>query len=281
MKKRKLKLISSLLIICFVLSAIVVPPVGVYAASAKKPKYIAHRGLSAKAPENTLAAFTLAAKNKKFYGVEFDVWESDDKSGSTPLLLVMHDPTTTKMCGIETQVQSVKRADLGKYKIINGKNITKYNSQTMPTVEQTLKTIWKYSKGVIPVIELKHRLSPEALDYLLTCLGKHKAVVISFDYDAITDTIKLAKKKGIKKKITTMYLAYGLPSDQYAATASKLKASGIDCISLYYPSINSKLVKAFHKKGRKVGAWVIPNKAKARTYARMGVDYITSDGIVW
>lgn len=233
------RVISSLMVICLVLSAIVLPPVGVHAASAKKPLYIAHRGLSAKAPENTLASFALASKYKNFYGIEFDVWESEaENDNSDPLLLVMHDSTTKRMCGIKANVQSITRANLGKYVIKKGKNIKKYKGQTIPTIEQTLDTIWKNSKGAIPVIELKHRLSPRALDYLLTCLGNHRAVIISFEFDAITDTIQMAEAKGIKDNIKTMYLMNKLSSKKYSSTAARLDASGIDCISLKYTTIN-------------------------------------------
>lgn len=108
-------------------------------------KYIAHRGLSARAPENTLASFTLASKNKGFYGVEFDVWESTtepstktvtetviDEEGNEyeqtrevandPLLLVMHDSTTKRMCGVNSNIRTINRSSINNYTITSGKN---------------------------------------------------------------------------------------------------------------------------------------------------------------
>jgi glycerophosphoryl diester phosphodiesterase len=285
-------------------------------AGSHKAKYIAHRGLSAKAPENTLPAFALAARNSKFYGVEFDVWEStaekkpaavvpasseegsnpdqasdaDSNEGSNPaqpaeewhpLLLVMHDSNTKRMCGTKFKVQSITRSNLDNFTIIKGKNIRKYPGLKIPTVEQTLDTIWANSRGAIPVIELKHRLSPQGLEYLLTCLGNHKAVVISFDFNAVSDTVKMARKMGISQNIQTMYLRSKLSKKKYSAMARKLKRAGIDCISLKYTAIKKKTVRKFHKSGIKVCAWTLQNKKKARKYARMGVDYITANGVVF
>ncbi len=76
MKRNYPKLISLLLVLCLTLSVFAFAGTDSYAASVKKPKYIAHRGWSSRAPENTLAAFRLAAKNSRFYGVELDVWEA-------------------------------------------------------------------------------------------------------------------------------------------------------------------------------------------------------------
>lgn len=306
---RKLfKPVNILLIICLVLSVFVMAAVDpgsrAYAASAKKPKYIAHRGWSSKAPENTLAAFKLAAKNPNFYGVEFDVWESakepktktitetvTDEDGTVheenktvanePLLLVMHDENIRRMCGVSKNIRNITRANLDKYTIRSGKNVKKYKGQKIPTLEQTLDTIYTNSNGAIPVIELKHRLSQRALEYLLDSVGDRKAVIISFSFNAVADAAKMARAKGLSGSITTMYLIDKLPQKKYAATIRRMKAAGIDCISLKYKIIKKKTVKKFHKAKIKVCSWTLPNKKTARKYARMGVDYITANGKVY
>ena len=302
--KRKFQIVSILLSFCLAFSLVCSGTVVSNAASGKKAKYIAHRGWSTRAPENSLAAFALAAGNSRFYGVEFDVWESAtepstkditetviDEEGNEitqtrtvpndPLLLVMHDASTGRMCGANANIQSINRASLNNYNITGGKNAGWYPGQKIPTVEQALDTIWRNSAGAIPVIELKHRLSPRALDYLLNCIGGHNAVIISFDYNAVSDAARMSESKGMRGNIQTMYLMSKLKKKKIKAAIRQVRAGGIDCISVKYTSVNKKMVRKFHKAGIKVCIWTVPSKKKARKYARMGVDYITANGPVW
>jgi len=298
MKRNYPKLISLLLILCLALSVFAFAGADSYAASVKKPKYIAHRGWSSKAPENTLAAFRLAAKNSRFYGVEFDVWEASypdkteviiDEEGNEqtvtvqqdPLLLVMHDDNIKRMCDVSRIIKKISRKTLDKYTIKHGSNISKYKGQKIPTSDQALDTIYSNSKGAIPVIELKERLSKRALRYLLESLNGREAVVISFSFNAVADTVKMARSMGISDNIKTMYLKKKLSSKNYTSMISKLKKAGIDCISLKYTQVSSKTVKSFHKSKIKVCIWTVPNKSTAKKYAKMGVDYITANGAVY
>ncbi len=266
------------MIICLGLAVSVAAP-GSFAAG--KTKYVAHRGLSAKAPENTIAAFRLAAKKKGLYGVEFDIWEAKYKDGEDPLLLVMHDDNTRRMCGKKAKIRKISRASLHKYSIRSGNGIHKYSGQKIPTAEQALDTIYGYSKGAIPVVELKHRLSGKALKYLLSYIGDRPAIIISFEYRAVADAARMAREMGMEDQISTMYLCKRLPASRYSSAIKKVKKAGIDGISVKYKWVKKKTIKRFHRAGIEVGVWTIPNKKTARKYKRMGADYITANGIVY
>ena len=298
MLRSKYRSISILLVVGLMLSVFAFSAGDVYAESYDKPEYIAHRGWSSKAPENTLAAFRLAAKNPKFYGVEFDVWEASypditktikDEEGNrqtvtvsqNPFLLVMHDENIRRTCGVSKNVRKISRKTLGCYTIKRGNNVSRYKGQKIPTVEESLDTIYKYSKGAVPVIELKHRLSKRALKYLLKYLDGRKAVIISFEFSAVSDTVKMARKLGISDNIQTMYLLSALSTREYASVIRKIRSAGIDCISLKYNAVSKSTIKRFHKSKIEVCVWTLPNKSTARRYARMGVDYITANGAVY
>ena len=280
MNRRCTRVLSVLAILSLSISVFAFSAADTYASSAyiTMPKYIAHRGWNTRAPENTPAAFRLAAKEKGFYGVEFDIWESRAEKSAEPLLLVMHDENISRMCGVSKSVRDIDRSTLGKYTIINGNNISKYSGQTVPTVNEALDSIWSTRKNAVPIIELKHRLSGKALRYLFDLIGNHKAEIISFDYSAVKDAEKLAKKRGVSSRVRTMYLVKNLASKNYKPLARKLRRDSIDCISLRYAIVTKATVKAFHKQGLKVSVWSLPDKATARKFIRMGVDYITSDG---
>ena len=278
---RSSKLISFFLVFCLSLSVFAFSAADAYASSSGSAKYIAHRGWSWRAPENTIPAFKLAAKKKGFYGVEFDVWEASYSSKRDPLLLVMHDQNIYKMCGVNRDIRKIGRNTLKKYRIRNGYNISKYKGLRIPTAEQALDAIYDNSRGAIPVIELKHRLSKRALKYLLKYLDGREAVIISFDFNAVADTVKMAKKLGISDSIQTMYLMSWISGSYYSSTIRKMKSAGIGCVSIKYPYINRQTVKAFHKAKIEVSAWTLPDRSTARTYVNMGVDYITANGPVW
>lgn len=278
MKHRHIKAFSILLILSLVLSAFAFSAEDSFAAAA--PKYIAHRGWSTKAPENTLTAFRLAAKNKNFYGVEFDIWESTAEKGE-PLLLVMHDENIKRMCGVSKNIHKITRANRTKYTIKSGSNVKIYKNAKIPTVNLALNAIWNNSKGAIPVIELKERLSKPALKYLFDLIGNHKVEIISFDYNAVNDAVKMAKSRGVSKNVKSMYLLSSLSSSKYTSMAKKLKNAGITSISLKYTGVTKTTVSKFHKQGIKVCVWTVPNKATAKKYVKMGVDYITANGTVY
>ncbi len=281
MFKRCSKAFSLFLILSIIFTVFIYSGDDSSAASSGKVKYIAHRGWSLKAPENSLASLRLAAKNPEFYGVEFDVWEAAYKSDENPLILVMHDKNIQRMCGVSKNIRSIKRSTLGKYRIKAGNNVEKYNNQKIPTSYQAFNAIYGNSKGAIPVIELKHRLSKPALKYLLKTLKGRKAVVISFDFNAVNDTVKLARKMGISKNIKTMYLSSDLKSSKYKAVIDKMKKAGIDSISLKYTIVSKETVNIFHSSGLKVAIWTLPDQETADTYIQMGVDFITSNGNVY
>ena len=281
MTHKRTRFLSLAIVLSLMLSMVAFSADSSYAA-AKGPKYIAHRGWSSKAPENSLPALRLAAKNKNFYGVEFDIWESTaEPKTAAPLLLVMHDENIKRMCRVNKSVKKITRSNRKKYTIRSGNNIKKYKGLKIPTLKYALDAIYNNSKGAIPVIELKERLSARAMNYLFDQIGSRKAVIISFEYKAVTDAVKLAKERGVSENVETMYLLKKLSSGKYKSTAQKLKKAGITAISLKYTYVNKTAVNTFHKYGIKVCTWTLPNKTTAKKYAKMGVDYITANGAVY
>ena len=61
----------------------------------RKPKMIAHRGVSKLERENTCAAF-IAAGNRSYFGIETDVHVTADGQ-----YVIIHDDTTTRVAGVE------------------------------------------------------------------------------------------------------------------------------------------------------------------------------------
>lgn len=100
-------------------------------------RHYAHRGLfdnDSEAPENSLAAFKKAVDAG--YGIELDVQLSKDDK-----LVVFHDATLNRMCGIDGKVWDYTLEELKQFKLAN-------SEETIPTFEEFLEVV----DGKVPFI---------------------------------------------------------------------------------------------------------------------------------
>lgn len=115
-----------------------------------KNRNFAHRGLfdNKDVMENSLLAFMKAAKAG--YGIELDVQMTADGQ-----VVVFHDESLYRLCGVNKRVSECTWDELKQYKL-------GYTMQTIPLFSSVLDTI----EGQVPIIvEIK---TTEAVDY--TCL---------------------------------------------------------------------------------------------------------------
>jgi len=101
---------------------------------------IAHRGLhNNEFPENSIGAFENAIKHN--YPFECDVQMLDDGT-----VVVFHDETLARMCGVDGYLKRFKKTDLKNFKL----NKTNYS---IPTLSEVLKL----NNGQVPmIIEIKN-----------------------------------------------------------------------------------------------------------------------------
>lgn len=129
---------------------------------------IAHRGLhkaDKTVPENSLAAFRAAVEAG--YGVELDVHLTADGE-----LVVFHDDTLSRMCGVEGRVEDMSLAALRKLKLLG-------TEEGIPTLDEVLSVIG----GKVPIIlEIKRGGQNEEL-----CLRVYEALV-NYDGDVCVES---------------------------------------------------------------------------------------------
>ena len=107
----------------------------------------AHRGLwNRSIPENSLAAFAMA--RDRGYGIELDIRLSKDRR-----VMVFHDDSLLRMCGVEAAVEDLTYAQLKQLRL-------KGTSQTIPTLAEVLALV----DGQVPLlIEIKGKGQNRAL----------------------------------------------------------------------------------------------------------------------
>ncbi|HMP72339.1 MAG TPA: glycerophosphodiester phosphodiesterase family protein [Kiritimatiellia bacterium] len=108
-------------------------------------KWIAHRGASATAPENTLVAF------RRAWEAGADGIECDVRVSSDGVPVVVHDRTLRRVAGLTEAVGSVpwsmlRGVDVGAWK---GKE---WHGETIPSLEQVLETL---PEGRVMCLEIK------------------------------------------------------------------------------------------------------------------------------
>lgn len=105
----------------------------------KYGKRFAHRGLwDTESPENSLAAFRKAVDAG--YGIEFDIHKTRDGK-----VVVFHDDTLTRMCGVDGKVEDMTLAELQELRLLG-------TDQHIPTLEEMLALV----DGRVPLlVELK------------------------------------------------------------------------------------------------------------------------------
>ncbi len=136
---------------------------------------VAHRGASADAPENTLAAFRLA------FARGADAIEGDFRLTRDKRIVCMHDATTKRTAGVDKTVANATLAELRKLDVGGGERI--------PTLEEVLPLI---PRGKHLVLEIK--CGVEIVTHLKRALAEtpsERVVVIAFD----EDVLRAAKRK--------------------------------------------------------------------------------------
>lgn len=261
--------------------------------------YIAHRGLSGSAPENSLSAFELACKNG-FQGVECDIWEvekagdtvddpdedeldamnNDEEPTDTAIetdFIVMHDSTVDRMTTDTGKVADKTFEELTSTKINAGNGISSYPNEKVPSFEDYLKIMAKYPK-CDPVIEIKsygsNLMSDEGAERVVSLLEqyglKERAILISFGKDALS----LMKERD--PNIQTMLLlksANKLDEDLHWATEN-----GIDTISVGQANMTPAIINKIREANFKASVFTINNRLLTYEYVRLlKVDYLTTN----
>ena len=163
--------------------------------NSRKPLIIGHRGASAGAPENTLAAF-VRASNEGADGVEFDVRLARD---GVPV--VIHDPTLRRTGMCEGFVGEMTSAELGKIDVgswFNRANpkftYKEYCGQFVPTLDEVFRFFNEPpSRKAIIYVEMKtdkaeqssNELAHSVVQSINEFEFRSRVVVVSFNLNAL------------------------------------------------------------------------------------------------
>ncbi len=233
---------------------------------------IAHRGLSTRAPENSLAAFKLAWKEKT------DACELDLHLSSDGQIVVLHDKDTLRTCGVEHQVAATPASVLTSLDIGSWKD-SKWSAERLPTLEQALATLPEGKQRFFLEVKCGPEVVPplqQILEPLRAGRG-HQFVIISFNAEVCAEAKKAMPWIPVYQLASWKRKGSDQPNDLNQLIA-RAKADGIDGLSLgrdwpWAPG----LVKTVRDAGLGLFVWTVNDPKLANQLARLGVDGITSD----
>ena len=229
----------------------------------RTPLVLAHRGASAEAPENTLAAFRLALAQGAD-GVELDVILSAD---GVPV--VIHDDTLDRTT---TGAGPVSRLSLAELKALSAGYAAcfgaQYQAEQIPTLAEVFAAC-----GEQPLIniELKHDRSPgrqlaaRVVDLIHAHGRQGRVIVSSFQFSS------LRRLKALDPALPAglLYMApvFGPRLSRCLAGALPHEAHHPSAIGL-----SARDIAWCHQNGLRVNAWTVDAEPELRRLALAGVD---------
>ena len=223
----------------------------------------AHRGYSARYPENTLLAFqkAIAAGAKS---IELDIHPSADGQ-----FMVIHDASLERTSNGQGEVAQHSAAELAKLDAGAWKNPA-YAGEKIPSLEQALALSLQHN--VYYNIEIKS-FSEERFDIkaLISLLYKYAPQ----NSRHMLSSFNLAALLQVKQCDPDVPLALiGSDGPEMLALALEHQIPWIHC---HYKNVNQDLLMAAHAQGVKIDAWTVNQPELYLHYARMGLDKICTN----
>lgn len=219
---------------------------------------IAHRGASADAPENTLAAMRQAIDDATDW-VEIDVQETSDDQ-----VVVFHDSDFMKLANVDLKIWDATMADLDSIDIGSHKDPV-FNAERVPTLAELL-TVCKGKTKV--VIELKYYGHDRDLEQrVLNIVNGHgmssDVMYMSLNLDAVT------KMKQLDPSCRAGLLM--------SVLGGKIQDTNVDFLAVNAMFVNRSFIQRAHANGKEVYVWTINDAVTMSRMIGIGVDGLITD----
>jgi glycerophosphoryl diester phosphodiesterase len=227
-------------------------------------KIIAHRGYSAKYPENTLAAFRACA-NLSIYGVEFDVHLTKDQQ-----VVVIHDEAINRTSnGIgfikDMTLQELRQFDYG------GWFSEEFKGEKIPTLQEVLNvfrgTDFRVNIELKSDIFVYDRLEELVLQEVELLQMMDQVIISSFDHEAVARVARLAPN--VENATLFVNTILNVADYQQSIPAKALHVA--------LPSAVRRPIAEAIEKGSLVRVYTVNNVEHALLLMNTGVDAIFTD----
>lgn len=218
----------------------------------------AHRGASAIAPENTIAAFR-AAEGTGADGIEFDVRVSRD---GVPV--VIHDDTVERTTDGRGEVRRMSVRELQALDA-GGWFGSAFAGERLPTLEEVL--VWAGERLRLN-LEIKDPDAGAAVLELLRSFPRSRVLISSFDHNLM---IRLRQGDSL------LPLAFLLDSPFWRRALKRASACGAESLNPRQDHVSRTMIAACHRRGLVVYPWTVDDPGRFKGLLRLGVDGVFSN----
>ena len=223
--------------------------------SADRPLIIGHRGAAADAPENTLAAFTLALAQGAD-GVELDVQLCAD---GVPIII--HDTTVDRTCDGTGRVADLSLAEL--------RLLTIDNVHPIPTLDDLFAT---FGRRTLYNVELK--VLGRGGDALAAAVARAIAA------HGVAEQVLISSFSPFTLRAARRHLPPGAPLALLRERRATRAAHALlrpPADHPHHPLIDESLMAWARWRGLRVNAWTVDDPAEARRLLQLGVHGIITN----
>lgn len=241
----------------------------------RRPEIIAHRGYSARAPENTLASFR-AAIEVGAHALEFDVQATADGHP-----VVFHDFTLDRTAGRDGRLDEIDFAELRTLDA-GGWFDDRFAGERVPSLAEALELASAHRAPAGPLTrlypELKGWREPRDVERMIHGIRaagwEDDVVVISLDWDGL----------GLVRELSET-VTIGFVYDDARLHAEALDLAAADGNAIVDPDFRLLLDDAIDRaaqareRGLDVACWTVDEVDDARRLVRRGVTRLTTNEV--
>jgi glycerophosphoryl diester phosphodiesterase len=249
-------------------------PLVLLLAAAAMPQLVAHRGASAAAPENTVAAFRAAWREGA------DAIENDWRLTRDGHPVCLHDTrvdrtTDGKGAAAELTFEQVRALDAGRWK---GE---RWAGEKVPTLGEMLAAVPPGKRTFLDVKAGPEIVPALAAEIEAASIPAERVAIIAFDSRVIA-----AAKKALPRIKAYWLYAFERTGGKWSATADELieqlRASGADGLDVGLTAdtaavVNAELAGKLAAAGLELLVWTIDDPALARKARDLGARAITTN----
>jgi glycerophosphoryl diester phosphodiesterase len=235
-------------------------------SSLPQPVIFAHRGASAYAPENTLAAFELALAQNA------DAIELDVKLSADGQVIVIHDPMVDRTTGSHGRVKDLPLQELRA--LDAGSSFSeKFHGEKIPTLEEVFEAV---GKRTFINVELTNYNTPrdqlvETVCMLVKKCEMQKRVIFSSFFAS-----NLSKARAYLPEVPRGLLAFdgllGAWARSFGFDFGKYQA-----LHPYLSDVTPQQVQRVHRLHRRIHVWTVNAAEDMRRLFHWGVDGVFTD----
>lgn len=226
--------------------------------------FIAHRGMSYVAPENTLPAYQKAYDNNML------LWETDLDITKDGVWVLMHDDTVDRTTDGTGRVDSLTLAQIKNLNIIAGNGIENYSGTKVPTLEEWLLLAKKLNCFLFAEIKRTQATNEEVksiVDVIKKYNMEERTAFCSFGNGV------LEKVRKFSFKIQLWWISNDITQD----TINWCKRVGNAHLYPNYGVITQDKVLLANSQGINIATWTVNDFTIAQDLIEKGVCLIASD----